>query len=91
MNNYSSATTLKFNTKSLSKSVDSTSTFFNEKNYFLKMNVENAYKYDFAISSSSSLEVTLYDSNFNEINVSQTSTNGGLTKTFSYYLSVELT
>lgn len=30
----------------------------------------------------------MYDSNFNEINVSQTSTNGGLTKTFSYYLSV---
>lgn len=88
LKNYGSSTTLKFNTKSLSKSVDSTSTFFNEKNYFLKMNVENAYEYDFAISSSSSLEVTLYDSNFKEINVSQTSTNGGLTKTFSYYLSV---
>ena len=88
LNNYSSATTLKFNTKSLSKSVDSTSTFFNEKNYFLKMNVENAFEYDFTISSSSALEITLYDSDFNKINVSQTSTNGGLTKTFSYYLSV---
>lgn len=88
LKNYGSSTTLKYNTKSLSGSVDSTSTFFNEKNYFLKMNVENAYEYDFTISSSSSLEVTLYDSNFNEINVSQTSTNGGLTKTFSYYLSV---
>lgn len=88
LKNYGSSTTLKYNTKSLSGSVDSTSTFFNEKNYFLKMNVENAYEYDFTISSSSALEVTLYDSNFNEINVSQTSTNGGLTKTFSYYLSV---
>ena len=88
LKNYGSATTLKYNTKSLSKVVDSTSTFFNEKNYFLKMNVENAYEYDFTISSSSALEVTLYDSNFNEINVSQTSTNGGLIKTFSYYLSV---
>ena len=88
LDNYSSSTTLKFNTKSLSKSVDSTSTFFNEKNYFLKMNVENAYEYDFTISSSSALEATLYDSNFNEINISQTSTNGGLIKTFSYYLSV---
>lgn len=89
LSNYGSSTTLNYNTKSLSKTVDSTSTFFNEKNYFLKMNVENAYEYDFTISSSSALEVTLYDSNFNEINVSQTSTNGGLTKTFSYYLSVE--
>lgn len=88
LDNYSSSTTLNYNTKSLSKTVDSTSTFFNEKNYFLKMNVENAYEYDFTISSSSALEVTLYDSNFNKINVSQTSTNGGLTKTFSYYLSV---
>lgn len=88
LKNYGSSTTLKHNTKSLSKAIDSTSTFFNEKNYFLKMNVENAYEYDFTISSSSVLEVTLYDSNFNEINVSQTSTNGGLTKTFSYYLSV---
>lgn len=88
LNNYGSSTTLKYNTKSLSKTIDSTSTFFNEKNYFLKMNVENAYEYDFAISSSSALEVTLYDSNFNKINVSQTSSNGSLTKTFSYYLSV---
>lgn len=88
LDNYSSSTTLKYNTKTLSGSVDSTSTFFNEKNYFLKMNVENAYEYDFTISSSSALEVTLYNSNFNEINVSQTSSNGGLTKTLSYYLSV---
>lgn len=88
LSNYGSSTTLKYNTTSLSKSIDSTSTFFNEKNYFLKMSVENAYEYDFTISSSSALEVTLYDSNFNEINVSQASTNGGLTKTFSYYLSV---
>ncbi len=88
LSNYGSSTTLKYNTTSLSKSIDSTSTFFNEKNYFLKMNVENAYTYDFTISSSSASEVTLYDSNFNEINVSQASTNGGLTKTFSYYLSV---
>ena len=86
--NYGSSTTLKYDTKTLSKSVDSTSTFFTEKNYFLKTNVENAYEYDFTISSSSALEVTLYDSNFNEIDVSQTSTNGVLTKTFSYYLSV---
>lgn len=88
LSNYGSSTTLKYNTKTLSKTTNSSSTFFNEKNYFLKMNVENAYEYDFIISSSSALEVTLYDSNFNEINVSQASTNGGLTKTFSYYLSV---
>ncbi len=88
LNNYGSSTTLKYNSKSLSKVIDSTSTFFNEKNYFLKMNVENSYEYDFTISSSSSLEVTLYDSNFNKINVLQTSTNEGLTKTFSYDLLV---
>ena len=52
------------------------------------MDVENAFEYDFTISSSSALEVTLYDSDFSEINVLPTATNGGLTKTFSYYLSV---
>ncbi len=88
LNNYGSSTTLKYNSTLLSKSVDSTSTYFNEKNYFLKMSIENAYTYDFIISSSSALEVKLYDSNFNEITISQTSTNEGLTKTFSYYLSV---
>lgn len=88
LDNYSSSITLKDGTKYLNKSINSTSTFFNEKNYFLKMNVKNAYEYDFTISSSSALEVTLYDSNFNKINISQTSTNGDLTKTFSYYLSV---
>ncbi len=87
--NYSEDTlTLKYNTKSTSKSIDATSTFFNEKNYFLKMDVENAYEYDFTISSSCALEVTLYDSSFNKITTSQTSTNNDATKTFSHYLSV---
>lgn len=87
--NYSEDTLiLKYNTKSTSKSIDATSTFFNEKNYFLKMDVENAYEYDFTISSSCALEVTLYDSSFNKITTSQTSTNNDATKTFSHYLSV---
>jgi len=88
LDNYSSSTILKDGTKYLNKTLDSTSTFFNKKNYFLKMNVENEYEYNFTISSSMALEVTLYDSNFNKINIAQTSTNGGLSKTFSYYLSV---
>ena len=87
LSNYGPSITLKADTKSLSKSINSTSTFFNEKNYFLKMNVESACNYDFIVSSSSALEVTLYDSNFNEITISKISTNEGLTKTFIYYLS----
>lgn len=88
LSNYGLSTTLNDSANSLSKSIDSASTFFNEKNYFLKLNVEDAYEYDFTISSFSSLEVTLYDSNFNKINVTQISTNGGLTKAFRYHLSV---
>ena len=87
LSHYGHATTLKYNTKYYSKSVDSASTFFDEKNYFLKLDVENAYVYDFTISSSDALEVTLYDSNFNKINISPLSSNEGLKKTFSYYLS----
>lgn len=87
LNNYSETVTLNYDTKSLSKSVDSSSTFFNEKNYFLKLDVNNPFEYDFTISSSNLIEITLYDSSFNEIDITITQTNGGLTNQFAYYLS----
>ena len=87
LNNYSETVTLNYDTKSLSKSVDSSSTFFNEKNYFLKLDVNNPFEYDFTISSSNLIEITLYDSSFNEIDITITQTNGGLTNQFGHYLS----
>ena len=87
LNNYSETVTLNYDTKSLSKSVDSSSTFFNEKNYFLKLDVNNPFEYDFTISSSNLMEITLYDSSFTEIDITITQTNGGLTNQFAHYLS----
>ena len=87
LTNYSETMTLNYDTKSLSQSVDSSSTFFNEKNYFLKLDVNNPFEYDFTISSSNLMEITLYDSSFNEIDITITQTNGGLTNQFAHYLS----
>ena len=52
------------------------------------MYVYSLCKYIFTISSTSAIEVTLYDSNFNKINISPTSLNSGSTKEFSHILSV---
>lgn len=87
LSNYSETKTLNYDTKSLSQSVDSSSAFFNEKNYFLKLDVNNPFEYDFTISSSNLMEITLYDSSFTEIDITITQTNGGLTNQFAHYLS----
>ena len=87
LTNYSETMTLNYDTKSLSQSVDSSSTFFNEKNYLLKLDVNNPFEYDFTISSSNLMEITLYDSSFTEIDLTITQTNGGLTNQFAHYLS----
>ncbi|MCM1131138.1 MAG: S8 family serine peptidase [Roseburia sp.] len=86
LKNYSSPISINDNGESLSKTVDSTSTFFNDKNYFLKLNIENTNEYKVTISSTSELIVSLYDSNFKKINISLTSTNAGSTKEFSHTL-----
>ncbi|MBE6132910.1 MAG: hypothetical protein E7180_05935 [Erysipelotrichaceae bacterium] len=90
LSNYSETMTLNYDTKSLSQSVDSSSAFFNEKNYFLKLDVNNPFEYDFTISSSNLMEITLYDSSFTEIDITITQTNGGLTNQFAHYLSYGL-
>lgn len=87
LNNHSETMTLNYDTNSLSQFVDSSSTFFNEKNYFLKLEVKNPFEYDFTISSSNLMEIALYDSSFNEIDITITQTNGGLTNQFAHYLS----
>ena len=98
LSNYSETMTLGTNTQSLSQYVDSSSTFFDEKNYFAKLDVDDSLKCNFTVSSTSPLEITLYDSNFNEMDISINQTNGGATNGFvqqlpigEYYLKVNFT
>lgn len=95
LSNYSSSATISSSSTTLSKTIDLTSTYFDEINYFVKLNVGTAGNYDFIATSTSALDVTLYDSSFNEINISPYSTNSGATKKFcrtlatgTYYLKV---
>ena len=87
LSNYSETMTLNYNSKTLGQDIDSSGAFFNEKNYFLKLDVENSFEYNFTVSSSSPLEITLYDSNFNEMDLVVTQTNGGATNSFVQYLA----
>ena len=95
LSNYSSSAIISSSPTTLSKTIDLTSTYFDEINYFVKLNVGTAGNYDFIATSTSKLNVTLYDSNFNRINISPNSTNSGATKKFcrtlvtgTYYLKV---
>ena len=67
--------------------VDSSSTFFDEKNFFVNLDVDNSFEYNFTVSSTSPLEITLYDSSFNEMDISINQTNGGATNSFVQYLA----
>lgn len=67
-------TNLDYDSKSITRNILSSSDYFYEKNYFVKLLVTNSYEYDFSISSAVALKVTLYDSNFNEISIYPTTT-----------------
>ena len=87
LSNYSETMTLGTTAQSLSQYVDSSSTFFDEKNYFAKLDVDDSLKCNFTVSSTSPLEITLYDSSFNEMDLVVTQTNGGATNSFIKYLT----
>ncbi len=95
LSNYSSNTTVNSNPVTLSQTISSSSTYFNEINCFTRLTVGTAGQYEFDATSTSALNVTLYDSNFNVISISPFSANNGATKEFSrtlatgtYYLKV---
>ena len=88
MDNYGDSVNLKFNDRTFSKAIDATSSYFEESNCMLMMKVTNAYEYDFSISSTSALNITLYDENLDEISISTTSLNGGCQIDFSEDLSI---
>ena len=88
MDYYGNKTTLKYNNTTLTHTINASSSYFEEKNYMLKMDVQNAYTYSFTVSSTSALNITLYDENLNTVTLSTTSTNGGRQIDFSKYLSV---
>ena len=87
MDNYGSNTNIGCYSKAFSKSINSSSDYFEESNYMLRLNVQDEYSYNFSLSSTSALDVTLYDSNLNEIAISTTSANGGCTIDFDKYLT----
>ena len=87
LSGYSETIRLDYNTKSLGWDVDSSSTFFDRKNFFVNLDVDNSFEYNFTVSSSSPLQITLYDSNFNEMDLVVTQTNGGATNSFVQYLA----
>lgn len=91
LRNYSNSAILEYNNQYFSKDVDSAHTYFIENNLFLKLIIKNEYEYEFLISSNNlngELEVVLYDSNFNEINISLTPTNPWRIRSFSQNLSI---
>jgi hypothetical protein len=53
----------------MNKNVDSLSDYYDVKNAFVKLNVLENSVCNFTITSTNALSVTLYDSNFNEINI----------------------
>ena len=88
LKNYSSSMTLKYNTSTANKAIDSTSSYYLEKNAMFKLQVQNAYEYDFTISSSNAITVVLYDENFSELSISKTTSSNGCRITFDKELSV---
>lgn len=95
LNNYSETVELNYDTEWVSKDIDSTSTIFDEKNLFMKLDIQNEHGFDFLITSSKAIDVTLYDYNLNEISISSTSTQDGTVIEFghnlpndTYYLKV---
>ena len=61
----------------ISKLINNTSTYFTEDNLFVKLIVNQGHNYRFNMSSTSMLDVTLYDSNLNEVDINVTQSNSG--------------
>jgi len=61
------------NSINTNKTIAAGNTYFNEKNGFYKLNVTYAKDYEFIISSTKALDVTLYDEDFNELNTNDLS------------------
>ncbi len=89
LDHYGNSTTLLYNDKEFSKEL------YDGMNYTLMMNVQNEYNYGFTISSTSALNVSLFDSELNEVSISKTISNNGCQFNFNenlelgkYYLKV---
>lgn len=74
-------------TFSLQKSIDETSTIYNEKTQMVKLNVERTANCTITVSSSSTIDVKLYDANLDKKTINTTVTNGGGSVAFTSQLS----
>lgn len=74
----------------LSKSISGTSYYYSYNTIMLKLNVQDAYDYTFKISSSYSMKIVIYDSNFNQV-YTKTTNNAAFSTNLSagtYYLRI---
>lgn len=88
MNLYSDTLVLQYTNKSYAKEINSSKTIYNEKKAMVKLIVNEEYNYSFSTSSTSALNVKLYDSNLNELTVNKTITNNGASVNFNANLNV---
>lgn len=95
-NYYNNQSNLKYNDVNINKYIDGLSPFYSKQNAMIKLYVQKQYEYDFSISSSNAIDVTLYDSDLNILETSKTSFNNKMQIIFSkelylygtYYLKV---
>jgi subtilisin family serine protease len=82
LENYSQNIDLNGNTTNFSESIVSSNSPYYYQNNYLKLNVQSSFDYYFTVSSASPIEVTLYDSNFNYVTISQMISDYSIEKKF---------
>lgn len=86
--NYSPSMTLDCRDNSTSSTLNSTSDFFYDRNCFVRLNIAESGEYNFDITSLSAIDVVLYDSDMDEINIQINSSDAGATKSLTHNLSI---
>ncbi len=67
--------------------VDASSEYFVNNTYMQELNVSDPGEYTFTVSASNAIELKFYDTNLNEITISQVKSNGDKQIEFTYNLS----
>lgn len=88
LSGHSTFLSIKYNDKNINKTIDSTNSFFLNKNAMIKLGIQNEDNFKFVISSNHPINTTLYDYNLNVISSNQSYSVKDCTLEFSKYLSV---
>lgn len=65
INNYGSSTVVKYNQKTISRTIDADSAYYLDNHAIIKVTVANNFTYNFEITSNNAINVSLYDNNLN--------------------------